>query len=290
MRVGRGGEPGTHKRPAHNDDPLVDRVEQVSLGLAHVRGLPSLGKSAQPLDGSLCRHPALYGLLGRSQRRPKLLHPLQVDVVSHATTDMGERELAHLALDPGPIDRDRSAGSTEGGYDARDDAVVELGPADLGEDGRLPRFIREAGTWSPVSAWLGVELAVATVGERPVAPEASPANALQEARQQVDAPGLVRSPTARLALPDVLDPGPQLVGHRRVQSPRRGFPRLIGAAVTADPAVVERVYQETPDARGVEARLVGQLGGADRPEGIALEQADGRPDRRRIDLEDVRRL
>jgi Transposase IS116/IS110/IS902 family. len=100
-----------------------------------------------------------------------------------------------------------------------------------------------------------MELSVATVGKRAIAPDASTADALEQAGEQVDSIAVAGSPTPGLAPPDILDPRPQLVGHRRVRSPGGRPALLIQAAMAADPAVVERVAQDVADAIGLETRL-----------------------------------
>jgi hypothetical protein len=60
--------------------------------------------------------------------------------------------------------------------------------------------------------------------------------------------------------------------------------------VTADPAVVEGVAQDVADAIGLEARLAADLLDADGADRITLEERDRVVDRRRIDLQGIRRL
>jgi hypothetical protein len=60
--------------------------------------------------------------------------------------------------------------------------------------------------------------------------------------------------------------------------------------VTADPAVVEGVAQDVADAIGLKARFAAELLDADRADRVALEERDRAVDRRRIDLQRVRRL
>jgi len=79
-----------------------------------------------------------------------------------------EGKLTYLALDPGLVDRDRLTARPEGGDDRRDRVVVERDARDLGEDRRFPGLVAEAGLAAPRLARVGVLLAVAAVGERPV--------------------------------------------------------------------------------------------------------------------------
>jgi hypothetical protein len=58
--------------------------------------------------------------------------------------------------------------------------------------------------------------------------------------------------------------------------------------MSADPAVVEGVHEDHPDARVGEPGLGGQLLRADVSQGVPLEQADGDADRGGIDLEGMR--
>jgi len=135
-----------------------------------------------------------------------------------------------------------------------------------------------------------VLLAVAAIGERAVVPETSTTDAFEEAAQEVDAVPVLRSPAARLHAPDLLDPRPQLVRDRWCRPPWGGLARLVLAAVTTDPSVVERVHEDHSDARCGEARLHLELRRAHVAEGIPLEEPDHDGHPVRVDLEGVRRL
>ena len=180
MSIGRWGEPNAHEGAPRHDDPLVDRVEQIRLGLADIRSCPRRGESAQPFNGSCRRHTLLRGILRRGQRGSELLQPFEVHLIAEATPDMLKGQLSHLTLDPGAVEGDGSPGSAERRDDAGDDPVVKLDPADLREHGRLPGLVGQACPGAPRLARLGMELAVASVGERPVTAEASAADALPE--------------------------------------------------------------------------------------------------------------
>src|SRR6267154_4298365 len=132
-----------------------------------------------------------------------------------------------------------------------------------------------------------MEFAMSPVGEGAVAPDATPAHALEEPRQEVDPVSAPRSPAPGLAAADLLYLRPQRVRDRRIGPPRCWTSGFVRPAVAADPAVVERVHQDHPDARLGEAGLGREEPRADRSERVAREQTDGRVDRRRIDLEGV---
>jgi hypothetical protein len=132
-----------------------------------------------------------------------------------------------------------------------------------------------------------MELAMTTVGEGPVAPDATPADALEQPREEVDPLSAARSPAPGLRPADFHDPGPEGIGDRRVGPPWSGSAGLVRAPVAADPAVVERVHEDHPDATLGESGLGGKQPRADGPERIAREETDRGPDRRRVDLEGV---
>ena len=134
--------------------------------------------------------------------------------------------------------------------------------------------VAEAGLAAPGLARLRVVLAVAAVGECAVVAEPSTADALEQAASRSSAVPLRRSPAAGLRAPDLLDPRPQLVGDGRVGPPGRRPARLVPAAVPPDPAVVERVHEDQPDAVAARPGLAAELLGAHGAEGVALEQAD----------------
>jgi hypothetical protein len=136
-----------------------------------------------------------------------------------------------------------------------------------------------------------VELAVSAVGERPVAPDPTSADTLEEAFEQVDPVGSPRPAGARLRPAHVLYPRPQLVRDRRIATPRGTLARLAPAPpVAADPAVVDRVHEDHPDPALRQSSLLGEVLRAHAAEGVTLEQGDDDADRLRVDLEDVGRL
>jgi hypothetical protein len=55
------------------------------------------------------------------------VQPLEVDGVLEAAGGLLERELADLAVDPCPVDRDWTRAGAEAGDDGRDGGVVEQG-------------------------------------------------------------------------------------------------------------------------------------------------------------------
>jgi hypothetical protein len=186
--------------------------------------LEGLAEGAQPLDRAMAGRPGLCAPR-RVPRSRSALRRGQVRVVAEAAAGVLQRELAHLALDPG-----RSI-ATGGWFDPRaattwrHGGVVERDAGDLGEDRRLPGLVAEAGLAAPGLARLGVELAVAAVGECRRCGAAA-ADALEEAAEQVDAVA-VRVPRPGLGASDVLDPRPQLVRTRAGSPARRRSPRLV---------------------------------------------------------------
>ena len=124
---------------------------------------------------------------------------------------MLEGEIAHLALDPGAVDSHGAPGATERRDDPGDDSVIKLDPANLGEHGCLPCFVGQARPPAPVDARLRMELAMAAVGERPVVAEAPTTHAFEEAREEVHAAVMTRSPTPSLRPPHVLNPSPERI-------------------------------------------------------------------------------
>jgi len=64
-----------------------------------------------------------------------------------------EGELAHLAIDPGAVERHRPWRATERGDHGPDGRNVELDPLDLPEDRLLPRLVAVAGLRAPRVAW-----------------------------------------------------------------------------------------------------------------------------------------
>lgn len=128
---------------------------------------------------------------------------------------------------------------------------------------------------------------MATVGERAVTPEPSAADALEEPTEEIDVTAALGATASCLAPTDVLDTSPQPVGDRRVGPPRCLTPR---AAFPGDPAVVGRVHQHAPQARRVQSGLLGERGAADSAQRVPLEDRDSRPDRDRVDFEDVATL
>ncbi|HWP63892.1 MAG TPA: hypothetical protein VNO86_10525 [Candidatus Binatia bacterium] len=204
---------------------------------------------------------------------------------------MVEGELADLAVDPGAVESDRTWCSPERCDHGPDRGVVELDPGDLPEDRLLPRLVAVAGLLTPRVAWARVELPMASVSERPVALESPAASAEEQPAEQVH-PGPAMRPSALgPGAPHFLDPRPQLVGHGWVRPPGGGLAALaVGPSVPPDPAVVQRVHQDHPDAAGRKAGLGLELGGAHVAQGVPLEQRHRCPDGRWVDLEGVWRL
>src|SRR5689334_3223200 len=99
---------------------------------------------------------------------------------------MLERELADLPVDPRAVDGDWTRPGTEARDDGSDRGVVELDPVELRQDRLLPHVVAQAGALAPVRTRSRVELAVAAVGERPVAPEPASADAFEQALEEVD--------------------------------------------------------------------------------------------------------
>jgi hypothetical protein len=109
-----------------------------------------------------------------------------------------EGKLAHLALDPGPVDGDGTDCRTQRGHDSGNYSVIELDPTELGEDGLFPGFRRDASLGAPVLTRLGMELAVASVGGPSVAPDPSAADAVEQASKKIDSVMTVRTTTSAL--------------------------------------------------------------------------------------------
>ena len=97
---------------------------------------------------------------------------------------MLQRGHADLALDPRLVERDRTRPRAEAGNDGRDGRVVELDPLELRQDRHLPHFVAESGALAPFRARVRVGLAVAAVGDRPIALYPASADALNEALEE----------------------------------------------------------------------------------------------------------
>ncbi|MHB8671995.1 MAG: hypothetical protein ACYDAD_15795 [Acidimicrobiales bacterium] len=203
---------------------------------------------------------------------------------------MLQRQLADLPVDPRPVDRDRLLVRPERRYDRCEGDVVEHDASDLCQHRRLPGRVAEAGLTAPGLARVGVVLAVAAIGERSVVPQLATAHAFKEAAQQVDTIPVLRSSTAGLGTSDSLHPRPELVGDGRRCPPWCRSARLVRAAVPPDPAVVERVHEDHPDACPGEPRLGLELHRAYVAQRVPLEQAHNDGHVVGVDLEGVRRL
>ena len=85
--------------------------------------------------------PLTRGPLDRLLRLAELAHPLEVGRVLGPTRCVVEGELADLAVDPGPVESDRTWCSPERCDHGPDRGVVELDPRDLPDDRLLPRLV-----------------------------------------------------------------------------------------------------------------------------------------------------
>jgi hypothetical protein len=128
------------------------------------------------------------------------------------------------------------------------------------------------------------------IAHDPVRADPSPADALQEPGEEIDPAPVARSPTPRLGPADLLDPAEQLIRDRRDGAPSCSAALLGRTAVATNPAVVQRVAQDVADPVRREASLDGEPLDADRADGVPLEERDGEPDGRGINLERVGRL
>ena len=169
--------------------------------------------------------------------------------------------------------------------------MVDTERPELGEDGYLPCGCGNPGFRAPAGTRFGVQLGDPLRVPHPsVGPDPPAAAALQEAGKHVEATAVARSPTLCSRPPDVLDPSPEIVRDRWIEAPRCWPAILARATVSTDPAVVERVHQNHPDACGGKPCLRLKLRRAHAPERIPLEQADDDGHALGIDLEGVRRL
>jgi hypothetical protein len=121
---------------------------------------------------------------------------------------MFESEIAHLAFDPRAIDGDGAHCWAEGCDNSGDHSVVKLDAADLSEHRLLPSLLAEPRMRAPGVARVRMELAVAAIGKRAVAADASAADAFEQPSEQVDTPSVTRTGASELGPPDILDPGP----------------------------------------------------------------------------------
>src|SRR4051794_16333101 len=128
-------------------------------------------RAPEPLDRALARDAAACSLRDRVPLLAEHLQAREIGIVAQTPCCVLERELADLAIDPRLIDLDGLAARPEGGKDRGDGAVVQGDAGDLGKHGSLPGLVAETGLPAPRLARIGVELAVAAIGEVPIVSE-----------------------------------------------------------------------------------------------------------------------
>ena len=87
MRVGGGRQAGRHERRTRDDDPLVDRVEQLRLLLGDVCVPPCLAECPEPGHGALGRYTRVGGLIEAREPRAELRQTGEVGRVTDAGLD-----------------------------------------------------------------------------------------------------------------------------------------------------------------------------------------------------------
>jgi len=110
-------------------------------------------------------------------------YPFEVVPVADPFGGVLQGAVADLTLDPGAVDGNRPRARSERSHDAGDRRFVEFDASDLRQNRLFPDLVTESCALAPIGTGVHMELAVATVVERPVAPDPTSTDALEEASQ-----------------------------------------------------------------------------------------------------------